>query len=122
MIAQLLKTTLLALPVAGLLALAPVAFADDDEDYDDESPHARMHDSLEVQHEATHDELEAQHETAHQYPMTARQHRALHRALEQEHRAAHHDLRDQHEDYHDQDYEDQDYYGEGRSYDAGECL
>ena len=97
MIAQLLKTTLLALPVAGLLALAPVAFAYDYEDYDDESPHARMHDSL-----------EAQHETAHQYPMSARQHRALHRALEQEHRAAHHDLRDQHEDSHDQDYEDQD--------------
>lgn len=40
MIAQLLKTTLLALPVAGLLALAPVAFAYNYEDYDDESPHA----------------------------------------------------------------------------------
>src|SRR5215510_343983 len=84
MTSQLLKTTLLALPVAGLLALTPVAFAHDYGEYDYESPHARMHDSLEAQHEAAHEDLEAQHETAHQYPMTRREHRALHQALRQE--------------------------------------
>src|SRR5262245_23717237 len=100
----LLKTALVALPVAGLLALAAVALAHDYREYDDESPHGRVHDYLDQEHEATHDSLEAQHEAAHQYPMTRREHRALHRALKQEHRAAHQDLRDQHENYHDQGY------------------
>jgi Spy/CpxP family protein refolding chaperone len=104
---HLLKTTLLAVPGAGLLTLAPAAFAH--EDYD--NPHARMHEYLGEEHEAAHESLEAQHEAAHQYPMTARQHRALHRALNQEHRAEHRDLRRQHEEYHDQDYDDPDYYG-----------
>ena len=114
---QLLKITLLALPVAWLLALAPGAFAHDDYDY--ESPHDRVHDYLDSEHQAEHDNLNAQHEAAHQYPMTEAQHRALHRALEQEHRAEHQDLNAQHRAYHDPDY----YYPEqydgddGRYYD-----
>src|SRR5262245_44035262 len=105
---HLLKTTLLAVPVAGLLAFAPAVFAHDDyEDYD--NPHTRMHEYLDEEHDAAHNALEAQHEAAHQYPMTEGQHRALHRALRQEHHAAHRDLRHQHEDYHDP-YDNGGYY------------
>src|SRR3954471_14660554 len=100
---HLLQRTLLALPVAGLLASAPAVFAHDDyTEY--ESPHTRMHEYLNEEHEAAHDALEAQHEAAHQYPMTRRQHRALHRALRGEHREAHHDLRNEHEGYHNPYY------------------
>lgn len=105
---RMLKTALLAVPVAGLLAFAPAVFAHDD-DYDYESPHTRVHDYLNEEHEAEHDSLDAQHDAAHQYPMTKREHRALHRALKREHREAHQDLQDQHEGYHDQD-SNQGYY------------
>ena len=107
----LLKTMLLAVPLAGLLVYAPVVSAHDD-DFD--NSHGRMHDYLNEEHEATHDALEAQHEAAHQFPMTRREHRRLHRELRQEHRAAHQDLREQHEAYHDPYYGNWDnggYYG-----------
>ncbi len=111
---HLVKTTLLAVPVAGLLAFAPAVFAHDDyEDYD--NPHTRMHEYLDQEHATAHDSLEAQHDAAHQYPMTERQHRALHRALKREHREAHRDLRNQHEDYHDPDDGSWD-YNNGRYY------
>src|SRR5882672_10428196 len=116
---QVLKTALLAVPVAGLLAFAPAVFAhDDDDNYNYESPHAGMHDYLNEEHEAEHDSLDAQHDAAHQYPMTEGQHRALHRALKEEHREGHRDLQEQHEDYHDQDY-NQGYYGDYNRGDSG---
>ena len=120
---HLLKTALLAVPVAGLLACAPAAFAHWD-DYDYDNPHARMHEYLNDEHQAEHNALEAQHEAAHQYPMTEAEHRALHRALRQEHRAAHEDLRNQHEAYHDPYYgswdDDGGYYGNYGRYYGGE--
>src|SRR3954463_9646781 len=94
---HLLKTMLLAVPVAGLLVYAPVVSAHDD---DVDNSHGRMHDYLNEEHEATHDALEAQHEAAHQYPMTRREHRRLHRELRQEHPAGPQGLQEQHEDYH----------------------
>jgi|SoiMethySBSTD1v2_1073268.scaffolds.fasta_scaffold287099_3 hypothetical protein len=113
---HILKTALLAVPIAGLLAFAPAVFAHDD-GY--ENSHGRMHDYLNEEHEAAHDSLDAQHEAAHQYPMTRRQHRALHRELKREHRQADRDLRDQHQDYHDYD-SNQGYYGNyGRGYYGG---
>ena len=109
--------TFLALPIVGLLAFVPVAFAH--EEYNYESPHDQVHDYLDNEHQAEHDNLNAQHEAAHQYPMTEAQHRALHRALEQEHRAEHQDLHAQHRAYHDPDYysPDQDSGDDGRYYD-----
>ena len=112
-----LRKMFFAVPLTGLLAFAPAAFAHDD-DYGHENSHQRAHDYLGAEHQGAHDELEAQHEDAHQYPMTRRQHKRLHRALKREHGEAHQELRDQHETYHDQDY-NRDYNGGGRPYGRG---
>src|SRR5262245_7242113 len=113
-----LKTALVALPMVGLLGLAPVSFA-----HDEYQEHRAEHRGLNAEHEAQHEDLNAEHRElhqdlndvhryAHQYPMTRRQHRRLHRQLDRahnaehnqlnaEHRMGHEELSAEHQDYHD---------------------
>ena len=125
------KKALFAIPVIGLLGIAPVSFAHEDHtQYDSPSTrvqeyqdHRAEHRGLNAEHEAQHEDLNAEHReqhqdlreahrAAHEFPMTARQHRRLHRQLDRahrlehdelnaEHRAGHQELNAEHQDYHD---------------------
>jgi hypothetical protein len=90
---------LAALPVAGLLAAAPLASA-----YDGDWRYRSYYDSPADEHEDYHDEQEARHEDFHSMPHSRREHRRFHRAEKRDHRALHRDLDDEWRDYGDRDW------------------
>jgi hypothetical protein len=98
---NLTNTLLAALPLAGLLATAPVALAHEDWRY------GRSYNDPAGEHEAYHGERDARHEDFHAMPHSRREHRRFHRQDKREHRALHRDFENEWR----RGYSDRDYYG-----------
>ena len=95
-----------ALPVAGLLAAAPLASA-----HEDDWRSRSYYDSPAGEHEAYHDERDARHEEFHSMPHGRREHRQFHKAERREHRALHRGLDDEWR----RGYGNYDWYGDRHS-------
>ena len=89
------KIVLAAIPLAGLLWVAPSSFAEDDMDSH------RGRSGMEREHRMEHKGLEAQHEAEHEAADRMDLSKREKRQMEKQHRSEHRQLEDQHEAEHD---------------------